>query len=480
MKTATRITWGGRAAIWLLAALLLTGCGAAYSGEMRGALRRVGNRDYEGALAKIEKPGGKTNKVLYRLERGLIFHYEGQYARSNQEFEKAETLIDELFARSVSREAAALLTNDAIRAYRGEEYERVMIHYYRALNYQYLGEPEEALVECRKANLKLEDYAQQAETRLTYRNDAFVQYVTGMLYQAAGEWNDAYVSYRNAEKGYASYQSAFGVPMPRPLAADLARTAARLGFDDDRQAAVTAHALTPQELAAGGAEVMVFAETGFVARKHQYEISLPILEDDDTGNVWVTSGYLVDRYHQGPLYRPARVKYWLRLALPEYKPVPSRIRSVRVTTGGRRVNGVLVEDLDAIALKVLAEKQDEILLRTGARALSKYLAAQGVEKLFERDEDRKSKDDDLAWKGVGAFMGILANLFGAATEAADTRGWLSLPARIHMARVSLPPGVHDLTLEFLDERGQTVEVHAFPGVTVTAGRPVFLSYRSYH
>jgi len=160
---------------------------------MGGALSELGQGDYSGALARLGKGEGSSDRLLYRLERGLILHYQGQYDASNQEFEKAEDLIDRFYTRSVSREVAALLTNDAARVYRGEEFEGVLIHYYRAMNYQRLGQPQEALVECRKANLKLEDYAQSTQYKLSYRNDAFMQYVSAMLYESEGEWNDAYV-----------------------------------------------------------------------------------------------------------------------------------------------------------------------------------------------------------------------------------------------------------------------------------------------
>lgn len=470
-----------RVAGWVAIGLCLAGCAATYSTQMRGTLKRVGNRDYAAALARIEKPEGKTNKVLYRLERGLILHYQGEYELSNAEFEKAEKLIDELFTKSASREAAALLTNDAVRAYRGEEFERVMINFYRALNYQSLGLTDDALVECRKANLKLEDYAQAYEGKVAYRNDAFVQYLTGLFYQGAGEWNDAYVSYRNAAKGYASYQTLLGVPMPRMLAIDMARTAARLGFSDDQAELVTQYGLLPEELRpAGGGELVFLGEAGFVARKHQYDITLPIYDSDQPEHIGVTSQRLVDRYHRGDRYHSAPVKYWLRLAMPEYRAVPSRVATIRVICDGQRAQGVLVEDLDAIAQRNLADHQDEILLRTGARALSKYAMAKGVESLFKPDRDEHpSRQEEAAWKGVAALMGSLANLLGAATEAADTRSWLSLPARVYMARVPVAPGTHDVVVEYLDARGQVLEAHAFTGVRVAGTGPVLLSYRSY-
>ena len=111
-----------------------------YSSYVSRSLSQLRQGNYADALDQLEKPNGKTNMLLYRLERGLIFHYQGLYAQSNAEFERAERLIDRLYTRSVSREAAAFLTNDAIVAYRGEEFERVFIHYFRALNYERLGD----------------------------------------------------------------------------------------------------------------------------------------------------------------------------------------------------------------------------------------------------------------------------------------------------------------------------------------------------
>ena len=52
-------------AVSLVALLFLSGCGAAYSGYMGRSLRQLEKGDYEGALARLEKPGGKTNTLLY-------------------------------------------------------------------------------------------------------------------------------------------------------------------------------------------------------------------------------------------------------------------------------------------------------------------------------------------------------------------------------------------------------------------------------
>ena len=445
-----------------LALLFALGCAAGYSGMMRGSLSKLKDGDYDGALAKLEKPSGSTNKLLYRLERGLIFHYQGEYVASNEQFEAAERLIDKLYTRSLSRELASLFTNDAIRPYTGEEYERVLIHYYRALNYNHLGESEDAMVECRKANLRLADFAAQAEYELSYKNDAFVQYMTGLFYEAAGEWNDAYISYKDAEKGYQSYRAAFGTAVPKALTEDLVRVASVLGYEED----VDAYLERYPDVDPGAADdslagtVVVFVETGLIAEKRQQEIDLPILESDRGADSWVVSRRAVGRYHH-PRRRYARVDYWLKIALPEYRARQSPVRAVRLRrSDGEVFPAVLMEDLDAIAMKSFSEIEGAILTRTAARALVKYLAA-------EKAEDKNE------------VLGFLVNLFGLATEAADTRSWLSLPAKIYMARIEHSPGTPDLVVELLNQGGKVVESKALGGIQVDADRPVVVSYRSF-
>ena len=443
-----------------VACVLMAGCGAYYATSMKGPLKRLQQGDYEGALEKLEKPLGDTNKLLYRLERGLIYHYQGEWAASNRQFEKAERLIDKLYTRSISREVAAFVTNDAIRPYTGEEFERVLIQYYRSLNYRYLGDPQASLVECRKANLRLADFARDAEYELSYKNDAFIQYLTGVLYEIEGELNDAYISYQDAEKGYEAYGAAFGMRAPDQLGLDLYRVASRLGYEDATERLSARYDLeTSHRTDRGAAEAIVFVESGLIARKRQNEISIPIYDSDDTKRVWIASERAVHRYRH-PVRHSYKVKYWLKVALPYYESNRTRVYGARVSAAGHTARAELVEDLDAIAIKTLTEKEDTILMRTVARAIAKYTATKAAEE-------------------KSSVFGYLVNFLGAATEAADTRSWLALPARVHMARLSLPPGTVDLLVELIDNRGETVEERLFPAVRFEAGRPVVLSHRSF-
>lgn len=454
--------------VWqLLAVLVLSagvaGCAAGYARYMGKTLGRMQSRDWDGALKRLEKPSGATNLLLYRLEKGLILHYAGDWAGSNAQFERAERLIDRHYTKSASREVAALLTNDAIRAYSGEDFERVLIHYYRALNYLRLQDHQGAMVEGRKANERLEAFAAASEVKLSYRNDPFMQYVTGQLFDAEGETNDAYISYRDAVKGYVASTEAFGLRMPPPVASDLERTTRQLGFAQEWVDIQTRWGLDPQQAdvpALTPGTVTVFAESGFVGRKRQQELSLPFMEDDGRRDVWRASDRMVARHHRPGRGHGGKVKYWLRVALPVFEPGRSPVAGVRLRVGDQLARGWLVQDLDAIAERSLKEKEKSILLRTTARALLKWITTEKVE-----DENE--------------FLGILMNIFGAGTEAADTRSWVSLPQTIWMARAQVPPGTSELVLEFINAGGSVVDRHVFAGEQFNGDRPVFLNWRSF-
>ncbi|MDE3257305.1 MAG: hypothetical protein OYM47_05685 [Gemmatimonadota bacterium] len=443
----------------LLLCVVLSGC-ATYTHNAVTFRSSLAGGHYETALQTLGSARKGPARLLYFMENGLISHYRGEYHASNRFFESAERLSDRLFTRSLSREVASLITNDQVRAYRGEEFELAFINYYRALNYWYLNEPEEALVECRKANLKLDRYAAQADYDATYRNDAFIHYITGLIYEATGELNDAYVSYRNALDAYETYHEAFGLAAPETLARDLKRVEAALDFVDNPGEAVA----TRDSNLAGDGELIVFSEIGFVPHKVEEEISLPIYEGDDFGGkkdrLEAVSRKIAYRHFKPHYAGKSKVKYWLRVALPAYKDVVPRTRTIRVSAAGRQTATTLAEDLSSIAWQTFQDKQPTILARTVARGLVKYSASVKAKE--------KSK-----------VLGFIVNLFSAAIETADTRSWVSLPHNVQIGRLALPAGTHTLTLESLDNRGRVIETGTISDIDIRPGTRTFVNYRTY-
>ena len=289
-------------------------------------------------------------------------------------FAEAERLSDRLYTRSISREAAAFLTNDTIRNYRGDSFEMVAVHYYRTLNYWYLNLPEDALVECRKANLKLDQYAIH-NGQASYKNDAFIHYITGLFYEATGELNDARVSYQHAQDAYSYYKKKFNTVPPQTIADDLEQVNSLLNGEraDTRLASLNILPFVPP---VGNGELVIFSEIGFIPRKVQEEIDLPIYEADikrgKRGKISSIATEISHRHHR--VYPVRDVDYWLRVALPKYETVAPRTKRVLIRAGNRTIQTQIAQNYAAIAKTSLLDHYPRMMTKTIARGFAKYLA----------------------------------------------------------------------------------------------------------
>jgi hypothetical protein len=108
-----------------------------------------------------------------------------------------------------------------------------------------------------------------------------------------------------------------------------------------------------------------------------------------------------------------------------------------------------------------------IAARAIARAILKYAATKAAEKAGDKED-----------KVLGKLFGLAVNAAGALSEAADTRSWETLPEKIFVADLSLPPGEHDLRVLFQDELGGTLKRHDLGRVTLDPGEIVIVRVRS--
>jgi hypothetical protein len=439
--------------------------------------------DYAAALAELEDVDGGKDRLLVLLERGLLHYYNGDFDESNRIFQEAEDLIDELYTKSISTEAAALLTTDLIRPYDGAEFERVMVHVYRALDYIALGRPQSALVEARKANLNLDLYTRDLEDP-AYGDDPFVEYFTGLLYEWGGEINDALVSYRRAIDAYLAAEARGGPPLPGSLVASAITTARRLGFADEAAAlAERFPGAEPLPILGDRGEVIVLVETDFVPQLREARADVPILKSDeaDRDRVHVVAGDAYHRIGHRHGYEKTKIAYILSIAYPVFvDEPPPPIRSVALVSAARVGDGApddgeppstvdperprvleRVADLGFNARENYQDRQPAILVRTIARALLKYIA--------------KKQAEDAG----GTAVGLAVDIFGSLTEQADVRSWRSLPHDIHLLRTPLPAGMHELVFESRDAAGNTLDRVTLGEVIVRPGESTWVSYRLY-
>lgn len=463
--------------VFALLVVLLSGACSTYHKRSVEIKRSFTESDFERALERVDDIDLGTSELLYLYEKGLILHYSNQYAESNEVFERAELLLEDLYTKSVTRELAALVVTDNIARYRGTSYEAILVNYYKILNYLLLGDLDGALVECRRVNRKLE-YLRDTEG-IFFANDPFIQYLTGMVYGAARELNDADVSYRVAAAEYEALAGDYGVEAPLLLFCDGRETAQLLGDvspDDSVDVAC------PPSPAPGEGVLNLFLECGYVAHKQERKVILPIFKDDDSSDVDALAAVLAAREglavvsYQGD----RKIDYVLKVAVPAIVPTPVRwdyavIRpqwksppdgeaggdeSAPPAVDGAGVPTDVVENVDSYALAAFEEAYGKMLFRTIVRALSKYAAKKGA----------SSKDEALGW---------LVNWFNVVTESADTREWTTLPEKILMARLILPAGRYDLRVGLFDASGHRVDRLVIEDVIIDSGRTAFLNHRIF-
>lgn len=181
------------------AALVLPGCGN-YTATTRTARDEFYAGKYTDAAKRLEKGAHEdgVDQLLYLFDRATALHEAGEFDESIKDFAIADKLSEIKDYTSLSAEAATLVTNDKIIPYKGEDFEKVLVSQYLALNYLMMHKYEDALVECRRVNHKL--HLMISEGKRKYKLNPFASYVSAMIYEDQKQWNDAYVDYQAVYK----------------------------------------------------------------------------------------------------------------------------------------------------------------------------------------------------------------------------------------------------------------------------------------
>lgn len=470
-----KIMWKG--GIFLL--FLFAGCRHRFT-HYEEITALLASENYLEAAQKVEeskeKVYSKNDRLLYYLDLGMLYHLAGEYEKSNEYFEKAEQTVDELFTKSISKEAASLLTSDYARPYEGEVFERVLINVIRALNYLFLGELDEALVEARKVDHKLGVYRDAYGGKLTYSEDAFVRYLMGMIYESAGELNDAFISYRNALYAYRHYASAYNTPIPPHLKGDVVRVAKALGFYDEiEELKKDFGEMKEREIPRGYGEVVFIHMNGLAPRKVEEVIQVAYGQ----GLVFVRAQE-VSTDEQADVNRAMNLAGSIagdvnvNIAFPKFEKRNYTIKSSAIEIEGREkeVPTYLAEDIEAIAIKDMEDKRGRIYARTVARAIIKYTLA------YAGGAGAGKVAEEMGGKLAGKITGFLAKkAFAAAasaTEEADKRSWQILPAQFRIGKAIVKEGSHTFHFLLKDASGIVIGRKTFSNVEVKAGKKRFI------
>jgi uncharacterized protein len=438
-------------ALGLLTAIIISGCGAVATRTKfyKPITVELDAGNYAKAAAEFEKAKfDNKDRFLYYIDSGALYYYASEFDTSIVRLTAAENASEDLFTKSITRAATSMLLNDNILEYAGEDYEILYSNLLKALNYLAINKFDDALVEIRRADLKLTlleqkyqtaadklnqgDAADTSEVKIDYKpgnvrfsNDAFARYLSLHLYAADGKWDDARIDYDKLQDAFESQPNLYNFNLPE------------VTYSTDSSAVLS-----------------VVGLVGLCPIKEA--LNLRIRTDKDLGLVQVLyTDSKNEDVEYGELPLPVSADYYFKFAIPQIVQRPSVISSVRIWANDQELGELgLLEDVSKIAVETFEAKKGLIYLRSVGRAVAKGLATHKL----------KQKVDT---GGFGGWLKKAAVDVGSdITENADLRCARFLPGRIFARDFSLSPGTYDFRAEFLGPDGQIVKTERIPGYDV--------------
>jgi uncharacterized protein len=386
----------------------------------------------------------KKNLTLYNLHRGYVSWMLREHEQSNRYFFSAEQIIEDRI-KNLGNEVLALMTNPAIKPYRPEDFETVMINYFTALNFLQTRQFDEALVECRKINIKLNTLNDKyKDHKNRYQRDAFAHLIMGMIYEARKDHNNAFIAYRNAYEIYSEdYSKYFNMQVPEQLKHDLLRAAYNTGFFEELRFYEKQFTIKYKPDNQNNPELVFFWFTGFGPVKSEWSINLTTVSDDKGMITFANEQHnLSFPYYIGDYSASKRSSLkdlrFLRIAFPKFAERLPVYREAEIVCNQKAYKLEEAQNINEIAFKTLHDR----MLREFANSLLRMATKKAIEKAVSSQD-----------QGLGAAVSIT----NALTEKADTRNWQTLPYAIHYTRIPMKEGKNNIKLSIGSGSGPTQE-----------------------
>lgn len=433
-----------------------------------------------------EKEYGEKNLLLYYLDEGILSHYSCNFQDSIISLSKAEKLAEELYTKSISQEAMSFLISDNVKSYYGEDFERIFINVFQSLNFLMLGEYENALVEARKVDHKLKTLKVNYGNKNVYKEDAFVRYITGLIYENEREYNDAFISFRKSINEYTTNNLIYSFSMPTDLLYRSCKVAKKIGFRDEFEEINKKYNLSlfwdKIKYDTNLGELILIHYNGFAPYKIDHFIEVSFGEGwAYVGSVEVGNDAKSDVEKAGRIARSIASEEQFVVAFPKFVTSDSQISyakvdiyTVPVSTNEfsylvSSVDTFIVEDIDSIAIKSLEDRIASIRIKSIARATIKYVLSRAISAELEQ----KTKDEFTKWLAKKAVQ-----VASTATEKADKRSWRTLPKNINFAVENLPPGTYKLELKFYNNANQKILSKTIDNIKITKNKKTFVTIRT--
>ncbi|MBV1915582.1 MAG: hypothetical protein KUG72_09365 [Pseudomonadales bacterium] len=359
--------------------LLIQGCNSWQVNELSAALPAVGPQK---TLLELEKiTPSQRDRVQYLLNRGILNLYLAELESSRKDLEEAKAIILSLQAVSLSENMAAYTASELLRSYGGSPSDKVLVHVMLALSYLMSGD----LIGARVEVLQADSTMQQLDDGETSSGQlASARFISGMIYELGGEFDDALISYRRAYK----IMTGRNETIPLALQTSLLTLSQRQGQVIEYQQYSQQFSRVASVQNSDEGEWFVIYYDGLVSNKAEARISV---------------------------YDPG-ANAVISVVMPQYYPSTYRPASLILNADSHNSRTQIIEHMEVRVREDLNRKKAGILAAATVRAIAKYQLSRGA-----------GQQDPL--------IGALVNLAALASEQADVRSWNMLPASIQIARI---------------------------------------------
>jgi hypothetical protein len=443
-------------------------------------------------LSKSKYYQDKDEKLLGLMEKGMLLHAKGEFAKSSLALDEARNLSAQLYTVSASKKIEKTLLNDNFDIFYGEIYERSMLHFYLSLNailsYQKSGDRND-LFKARAEVLAWDSFLSSIkEDRLgksVYKNDLLLKIYGAKIHEIIGTREDKQIAlqlYKDANevlfKNYNTYPSfnlhykEFKKDFEKLSSLSINEVKKKYIEESDFQKSIQefltqniARLTKPPKktLKDIKTSVVIVLEKGIISEKvaDKSFYGLDFLAKDPIISLFVANvlGLLPspNTYNPGGAFlgivtaSTALNTIGVGFELPKIinnSPPKKQMLIVLDSNNKEVLTKVvpLVNPMGDIAEESVFEASGWTYGRLGFRLATKHAAAIGASFVTYKALGGGQKENNFLAKNAALFQYIGAAKVIEESEKADTRYWSTLPNEIRLIDLELVPGNYHLEI----------------------------------
>ncbi|OHD67614.1 MAG: hypothetical protein A2W19_11410 [Spirochaetes bacterium RBG_16_49_21] len=379
-------------------------------------------------LPNINQAG--KDQLLFMMEAGYALHIAEKYEDSNKVFLRAAQ-IAQVKPISISQEVGALLTDQTATNYRGEDFEKVLIHMYLGINYLMLRSFEDAAVEFKAVNNELQKIkAENGESR--YKQNIMAKYLAAISHELRADVN---ASEEDREYAAVEYRQIL------QLKPELSMTKNDLTYLQ-----------SPKNSQSG--ELVIIFQSG----RTPVKVSRGKLLDDSGMKASVAVAISMRNLAAG--VTAAAVMASLAAAenpIPRFKIQSNKTKFVKVTVLSQQVATEMLENIEYTAMKNLEDDYGRLRAKVAASIVTKTIVSIAAGIVAQEVTRKLSGGNKLLSLGAGLLVGAGTGAALFATMRPDLRCWHFLPATLQLARMRLMPGKYTAKVQYIGFNGAVLD-----------------------